>query len=205
MKKILVIDFNKTLQDRLMWQSIKDPENPLYGNFDRIDNFIFKERRDLLESWLIGSINTEDVHEQISDKLNLDYKILLDSFIYDCEQMIVSEEFLFVLEQLQEKFWLILATDNMDSFDRFILPQNPYLKVVFDEIHNSYNLKMRKSTNNGEYFKRVLYKYNILSKDMILVDDSTKSCVPAKEMGIEVYEPKSINETLDILNKLSTY
>ncbi len=205
MKKILIIDFNKTLQDRLMWQSIKDPENPLYGNFDRIDNFIFKERRDLLEAWLIGSINTEDVHEEISDKLNLDYKILLDSFIYDCEQMIVNEEFLFVLEKLQEKFWLILATDNMDSFDRFILPQNPYLKVLFDEIHNSYNLRIRKSTNNGEYFKRVLYKYNILAKDMILVDDSTKSCLPAKEMGIEVYQPKSIKETLDILNKLSTY
>jgi len=205
MKKILIIDFNKTLQDRLMWQSIKDPENPLYGNFDRIDNFIFKERRDLLEAWLIGSINTEDVHEEISDKLNLDYKILSDSFIYDCEQMIVNEEFLFVLEKLQEKFWLILATDNMDSFDRFILPQNPYLKVLFDEIHNSYNLRIRKSTNNGEYFKRVLYKYNILAKDMILVDDSTKSCLPAKEMGIEVYQPKSIKETLDILNKLSTY
>ena len=40
---------------------------------------------------------------------------------------------------------------------------------------------------------------------MILVDDSAKSCLPAKEMGIEVYQPKSIKETLDILNKLSTY
>jgi len=202
MKKLLLIDFNKTLQDRLMWQSIKDPENPLYGNFDKIDNFVFKERRDLLEAWLIGSINTEDVHLILAEELKLDYQILLDTFIYDCEQMIVGDEFLSVLQELQEKYWLILSTDNMDSFDRFILPQNPYLKVLFDEIHNSYNLKIRKSTNKGEYFKRVLYKYNILSKDMILVDDSSKSCLPAKNIGIKVFQPKSLEDTLDILHKL---
>ena len=71
----------------------------------------------------------------------------------------------------------------MNSSVRFTLPNNPILNASFDEIENSYNLGIFKTTNNGQYFLDEANSLNIQIEDCVVIDDSVKVCRVFENLG----------------------
>ncbi|NBV28044.1 hypothetical protein EBS02_03350 [bacterium] len=198
-KRLIFVDYNGVLSYDPFWKSLLDEKHELNSYLQDIEHYLFKENFHIVIDWMVGKYNSEEIHKIISDDLNLDYHLLLETFVRDCEQMVISDLILEKLKPLKKDFTLILATGNMDSFDRFTLPNHRYLFEIFDEIHNSYNLGLLKTSNNGEYFTRVSRKYNIDPNDTYLIDDSGSTCKTFSSFGGKAFKTKTETEVLDVL------
>ena len=201
---LLFVDFNGVISYDPFWKSLLDKNHILNRDLQRIEDFVFKENFDLILDWMVGKYNSEDIHKIISKELDIDYTLLFDNFVSDCKKIDISEKILNKLKSIKSNYVLILATGNMDSFDRFTLPNNKYLYNFFDEIHNSFNFGLLKTTNNGEYFKKIIKKYNLNPKNSYLIDDSNSTCKIFSDLGGTSFRTKTENDVLDIIsNKLS--
>ena len=201
---LLFVDFNGVISYDPFWKSLLDKNHILNRDLQRIEDFVFKENFDLILDWMVGKYNSEDIHKIISKELDIDYTLLFDNFVSDCKKIDISEKILNKLKSIKSNYVLILATGNMDSFDRFTLPNNKYLYNIFDEIHNSFNFGLLKTTNNGEYFKKIIKKYNLNPKNSYLIDDYNSTCKIFSDLGGTSFRTKTENDVLDIIsNKLS--
>jgi len=131
-----------------------------------------------------GSQNGDRVY---SFNIGVDSDKLLQVFIEDCSKIDISEKILDTLQGLKDKYYLILRTDNMDSFDRFTLPEVPRLKEVFDQIDNSFNLGELKLDNSGQYFLNKAKERSININLCYFIDDSQKNCDFYTELGGNAY------------------
>ncbi|MFH0906893.1 MAG: hypothetical protein V1829_01410 [bacterium] len=202
MKKVFFIDFDGVLSYVPFWHSLKDPNHELHNYLSSIENFLFKENSNLVNEWMTGKHSSEDIHRIISKNLNISYSSLFEAFEKDCKDMKVSKKVLNKLSNLKKDYYLILSTGNMDSFDRFTLPSEKYLFKVFDQIHNSFNLGMLKTSNNGEYFKNVVRDKKVSFSNCYLIDDSQKACNLFEILGGKAYCAKKEDEVLNFLNLL---
>jgi FMN phosphatase YigB (HAD superfamily) len=174
--KILFIDFDGVLCHDPFWHSLRNEDHKYHQYSEPIEKFLFDDNRDIFDDWMVGKYTSEDIHERISRAVGIQYDILFSIFKEDCQKMEISRQILTELGRLKDDYYLILATGNVDAFDRFILPSNPVIRDIFDEIHNSYNLKMLKSNNNGQYFINVVEEKKIPFSDCYLIDDSVSTC-----------------------------
>lgn len=183
-KRLIFVDFNGVISYKNFWDSIRISDKHIYK---KIDSFLFRDNFDLVRIWMKGKKSSEEIHQFISEELNISFEYLFSHFKQDCETIDISNKILNNLESIKENFYLILRTDNMDSFTRFTLPANPRLSRVFDEIDNSFELKELKRENNGYYFTNKARKYNLEIKDCLLIDDSSKNCDFFNELGGTAY------------------
>ncbi len=202
MKKVLFVDFNGVLSYVPFWYSLKDPNHDLHNHLSNIEEFLFKKNFNLVNEWMLGKYKSEDIHKLIADNLNIPYSTLFETFKKDCEDMKVSKKILKKLADIKQKYYLILATGNMDAFDRFTLPKEKEFFEIFDEIHNSFNLGMLKTSNGGEYFKNVVNNKKTSFNSCYLIDDSRKTCDLFESLGGKAYCTKKEDEVLNSLNLL---
>jgi FMN phosphatase YigB (HAD superfamily) len=170
--KILFVDFNGVISYNHFWSEFKIEKKP----FDHIFG------TSLVNQWMRGEKTSEEINKIFAEIAGLDYELVFNSFIKDCEQIDLDQE---VLSSISSKadYIKILATSNMDSFDRWTLKNNPILTEVFDYIHNSYNLKILKDDNDGQYFLDVCKYFNVDIQDCIHIDDSLKVCNVFNNLG----------------------
>lgn len=90
----------------------------------------------------------------------------------------------------------------MDCFDRFTLLSNQHLVESFDEIENSYNLGILKTSNNGQYFYEKAKSLNVDLKNCIVIDDSEKVCKTFENLGGKGICSFGILEVVKNLEKL---
>ena len=115
---LLFVDFNGVISYDPFWKSLLDKNHILNRDLQRIEDFVFKENFDLILDWMVGKYNSEDIHKIISKELDIDYTLLFDNFVSDCKKIDISEKILNKLKSIKSNYVLILATGNMDSFDR---------------------------------------------------------------------------------------
>lgn len=169
MKPVLFIDFDGTLCHDKFWRSLN------ISSIEKIQKFLFVKNRFIVNQWMRGMHSSEDINHLISKELNLSFEYLWDHFVNDCEKMTISQEILHGIEKLKNDFYVILITDNMDSFTRFTVPALK-LNFYFDLIVNSYESKKFKSDDNGEIFVHLLNKYNSKIDRSALIDNSQVVC-----------------------------
>lgn len=199
---IIFTDFNGVISYNKYWHSLEEPVHDLHQYFESIEKFIFQESRELLNDWMRGKYTSEEIHGIIGEQIGVDSNELLQVFIEDCRRIDISEKIIDTLQELKDKYYLILRTDNMDSFDRFILPRAARLKEVFDRVDNSFNLGELKRDNNGKYFLNRAKEQNIDIKQCYFIDDSQKNCDFYTELGGSAYCVKNETESLTVLNNL---
>ena len=202
MKKILFIDFDGVLSNMHFWHSLKNPHHKLHNHLPSIKKFLFKENIDLVKNWMLGKHSSEYIHAFISENLNISYSLLFETFKKDCKNMKVSKKILNKLTYLKNDYYLILATGNMDSFDRFTLPSEKNISQIFNEIHNSFKLGLLKTSNNGEYFKKVITDRKTFFDKCCLVDDSRKTCDLFESLGGKAFYAKKEKGILSFLDSL---
>ncbi len=193
--RALFIDFDGTICFDLFWRSLPPDLN------NQINNLLFHNNENLINSWMIGKFSSEDINSIISQNLKIEYEYLWDIFVNDCKKMSIRIKTLELLQKAKTYYKTILITDNMDCFDRFTVP-SLNLRKNFDYIENSYNHKMLKSSKDGVFFKEVAQSRNINLKDSILIDNSYHNCNIFEQLGgesISVLKPEDIEIHLQSL------
>jgi FMN phosphatase YigB (HAD superfamily) len=209
--KVVFIDWHNTLCDyKFFWHleksnSIKDVEM-----FHKITQHLFLENSNtcLIPDWMRGKYNSEQIFEDLSKRLNLKFDLLFEEFIKSCKGMkLMSPKVVTIINELKEKgIKFYIATDNMDSFERWVIPTLK-LDHIFDGILNSYNLGVLKKDigKNGEslFFKNILKEKSVHPSESILFDDSEDKGNKLKKYGINYIRINEKNNLEANLLKLS--
>lgn len=199
-QKILFVDFYGILSNTRFWFSLQNPEHKYHRHLADIQDFLFVQNRPLLDEWMRGEYTSEDIHRLLEEKFEVNFDELFDVFVKDCEQIELSQNILDKLQTLSDEYLRIMVTDNMDSFDRFILPANKILQSSFHGINNSFYVKKLKSDKNGEWFLDIANKYDIKIEDCILIDDSLQNCETFQKLGGKYYNSQTEDDVLSALN-----
>lgn len=151
---------------------------------------------------MLGKYSSKQIHSILEVKTGAPADQLFKIFERGCRNIDISQEVLAKVKELQKNYYCILSTGNMDCFDRFTLPSNPILAQTFEEIENSYNLGIFKTTNNGEYFSSKAKKLNVSMQNCVVIDDSHKVCATFENLGgksLCTYGIKPAVEALSLL------
>lgn len=205
MKKVIFIDWNKTLSFDLFWGHLNDIGHPNHKHLDAIEKWLFVDNRTAINPWMRGEVNVEKIVEEMSKDTAIDRKIILDELKQSCEIM----TFCFAgIEDLIRKIrdrgiLVVVATDNMDTFNLFTAPALK-LDLLFDGILNSHTLGHLKDDvdppNRILFFDAFLEKHSLTYADSILLDDSPDSSGKYKKLGFSrelIDSPEKLERILE--------
>lgn len=153
MKPILFIDFDGTLCYDKFWRGLPP------ALYQKVQIHLFESKKELVREWMLGKHTSEEVNQLLAEELGVDYDALWSVFVNDCNSMTVDPDILNKIQELRERYYAVLITDNMDSFVRFTVPTLG-LARYFDAIVNSYETKAFKNDNNGQSFKNQIEGYH---------------------------------------------
>jgi FMN phosphatase YigB (HAD superfamily) len=171
--KTLFVDFDGTLCHDRFWQSLPPHEH------DLIQQKLFTENLLMVIDWMLGKYTSEEVNLFVARETGIPYQKLWETFVFDCSHMTVSQIDLDLITALRTKYYIVLITGNMDSFNRFTAP-TLYLHEYFDVIVNSYNEGKIKTDDNGALFLK--YLQGDIS-EAVLIENSLDSYQTFKALG----------------------
>lgn len=138
---------------------------------------VFRDRRDLLQDWMRGRITYVTILHYLEDKTEISYKVLEDELQYSSENMTYIDPS--AIEQVQvlraNGVKVVIATDNMDTFQRWTVPALQ-LDVLFDDILTSNTQQALKADFNSDgtsaFFASYVSRSIAEPSEMVLLDDS---------------------------------
>lgn len=202
--KIVFIDWSGTLSKSKFWGHLETSNKEL---FRKIEDNLFKKNIDLIKPWMRGELTSEDVAKKISVETGLDYKQVYDEFIKGCELMEFVDtrvpELVKKLKKMGTKVYI--ASNNMDSFDRWTVPAMK-LEELFDGIINSFPVKALKHDFTDEgislFFDKILTKEGVKAQETILIDDSEDKENKLTNYGINYHRISDQRTLIDELTSL---
>lgn len=185
--KILFCDFNGVISYNLFWSKYAHCNASLQAIFGT----------DLVNEWMKGRKTSEEINRIFADISSLEYEVVMADFILDCQNLDIDND---ILRQIKAKigYIKILATNNMDCFDRWVIPSHPELEETFDYIHNSSNLGFLKQENN--YFDLNNKLFN--ASNSIHIDDSQTICDIANSQNIKTFCISGVDNVLQALKQI---
>lgn len=202
MKPILFVDFNGVISYQNFWNSIYSEDHKLFNLRNDINTFVFVENKNFVKDWMVGLHTAEEAHDLIKEKFDIDKDYLFEIFKKDAETIDVSEKILLKLQDLKSKYKVVMITDNMDTFTRFTLPNNPEISRTFDGIFVSFHTGKLKKTDEGKVFKNIVNLFDSKLEESILVDDSKSNCELFESIGGKSICITGENEVIEKLNSL---
>ena len=173
------IDWDGTLSNSRFWERWRD-DPTMQSRYAKIQSALFESAtgKHMVKDWMTGSRTSSRILSQLSKDTGIDYVELEDELIYSAEHMrFIDEGALASIQRLRDAGkHVVLATDNMDIFDKWTVPALN-LNDHFDDILNSYTLqKLKKDVHpvyiRSEFFYRYLEKMSIRKEDSVIIDDS---------------------------------
>jgi FMN phosphatase YigB (HAD superfamily) len=169
------IDWNGTLSTSKFWGHLEE-QNPEV--FSIIQTTLFQGNMSpYLDPWMRGVHDSEAVIAQLAKATGLTERMLYYEFIHAAKTMqLVSHDVLDQVAKLrQQGIKVVIATDNMDSFNRWTAPILQ-LNEHFDAILNSHSLRARKKdfdlAGDSKFFGRYLRQMNIDPRQTVIIDDT---------------------------------
>lgn len=202
-KSILFLDFNGVLSYNKFWNQLESETHEYHHYWSMLHEYLFVKDRKLFSQWMLVELTSEKVHRIIEINTSISYEFLFPLFVEDCKTIDISESILDQIELLKEKYYCILATDNMDSLERYTLPAYPRIQQVFHQIDNSYHNKMFKKSNNGEYFLKRTREMNVPFSQCILIDDSKGICSIFESHDGQAFNVTGENNVIQALTSLA--
>lgn len=197
--KIIFIDWFGTLSTSKFWGHLE--------NASDIENNLFKINRHLLKPWMRGEIDSEGVISRIAKETDLKFETIFNEFVVSCKLMQFIDPRIPILIKLLKKkeIKVYIATDNMDSFDRWTIPAMK-LNSLFDGIINSFTIKALKHDfgNDGKslFFDSTLKREGVVPAETILIDDSEDKENHLTDYGINYRRISDENTFLNELNNI---
>lgn len=206
MKKVIFIDWNKTLSFDLFWGHLRDTSHSNHHYLKPIEKWLFIDNRNLINPWMRGDIILDEIAGRMGRDTGILPEVIVKELRHSCETMqfcIPDAERL--IHNIQNKgILVVIATDNMDTFTRFTVPALN-LESIFDDILNSHVIKHLKDEVSPKdsivFFDSFLEKHNLNYSDAVLLDDSPDSSGKYKRLGFErilIDKPETLQKTLEI-------
>lgn len=201
-KNIVFIDFNGVISYKNFWFSL-EKSNPII--YEEINEFLFGENIQIVKDWMLWKYQFDEICKILSDNLNVDYNCVYDSFVEDCKNIDLSTKIRELLNKLKKYYYIVLVTDNMDSFTKFTVKNNLNYFNVFDSIFNSADEWCFKV----DAYLRYANYYSSKIELSYLIDDSVWNCKKFSELwgnAINVKGEEWALKNLDtILKKVRKY
>lgn len=196
-KNLIFIDFNGVISYKNFWFSL-EKDNPIV--YEKINHVLFGENSQMVKDWMLWKYQSEEICKFLSDNLNVDYNYIYDTLVEDCKNIDLSTRIRELLNELKRYYYIVLVTDNMDSFTRFTVKNNLDYFDVFDSIFNSADEWYFKV---DAYLKYINY-YNSKVGLSYLIDDSAWNCKKFIELwwkAINLKWEEQVLENLDMILK----
>ena len=87
MKKVVFIDWSKTLSYGLFWEQLQDKKHPNSTYWLIIRKWLFIDNRDLLDPWMRGKLSTKEVLDRMNQNTGLNRSLLEQELKISCENM----------------------------------------------------------------------------------------------------------------------
>lgn len=201
-KNILFVDFNGVVSYNPFWVSLRDQNHELHSFSDAIEKYLFKENISIVMDWMLGKYTAEQIHEILEREVGVPYEKLFPIFCEECRMIDISSRVLERIQKLRDSYYCILITDNMDSFERFTLENNPILKDSFDKIDNSYVMGRFKKSDDGLYFRDRIAEQGAIIENCILIDDSKNNCALFESLGGKIHTTKNEDAAVAALDSI---
>lgn len=174
--KVIFIDWYKTLSTSDFWEQMANPSHQLNRVHESIKDCLFVKNKEIITHWMRGEYTSEDICDILSQEVGAPFITLFNELKASCENMqFTSPGIPGLVTQLRKKgIKVVVATDNMDTFNRFTVPAL-HLNELFDDILLSWNLNCLK----GDYYKGKLpffdgymKTHGFVYQDALLLDDT---------------------------------
>jgi hypothetical protein len=177
--KYIFLDWFYTLSNSIFWGHLNDPVHPRYQLFRTMQAAIFEAGHGQIDAWMRGELTSEEIIAPVCQESGLDPQETLHELMISCQQMqFVSAEIPDLIAHIRERgIKVVVATDNMDTFSRWTVPEMRLLEM-FDDVLNSYDLKGLKYDRNEQggsiFFGDFLQANGIKAGESLLIDDGNE-------------------------------
>jgi len=172
-KKIIFIDWNKTLSYSLFWGQLKEKDSLTY---EKIEKWLFVDNRTVINPWMKGTIKSEQIIKDMSNDIDVSYTFLLEEFIISCKKMTWAFDGVetYIKKIRKKGMKVVIATDNMDSFPEHTVPGMNISELFDDYLVSSTigHLKDEEEASTIKFFDDYLKINNVTYHDVVLLDDS---------------------------------
>jgi len=204
--KVVFLDWNGTLSKSKFWGHLQDNDT---STFKQTEDTLFGKLRDILKPWMRGEYSSEDICKKVAEETGMKYEKIFSEFVKGCELMELSDpeipELLHLIKKTGVK--IVIATDNMDSFDRWTYPsiQKKYALPIDEILDSSKSRVMKKDMRDGIslFFSDYLKKNNLSYDQCILIDDSPDENDVLSRTGLNYRQIHSTEDLIEILKSLS--
>lgn len=208
-KKIIFIDWNRTLSYSLFWEHLNDTAHPNNKHLEAIVQWLFVNNKEMIDLWMRGTITVEEVIECMSKETLIDPTLIQSELELSCKNMsLCSTDLEGLIQDLRSKGSIVaIATDNMDTFRKYTVPSLK-LNELFDDILISSELGILKDdkdpANSIKFFDDYLSQKGLGYADAVLLDDSPDSSGKYARLGFERVLIDSPAKLLSTLNDMSS-
>lgn len=205
--KVVFFDWNKTLSYSRFWEQLEDERHPLYEEGKKIEQFLFKDNRNILNPWMRGKVTTDEVLDAISQGTGILRDILERELLESCRNMqFAFKELPEMITALKGRgIQCVIATDNMDTFRKYTI-SNMKLDDLFDNFLISCELGMLKfdidrKNETLPFFDHYLAQIGLRYHDSILLDDHIDDGYYASK-GFRIFQVRNSQELRDCIERL---
>ena len=199
--KTIFVDWDGTLSNSRFWDRWIGTDR--HG---QIQKTLFTDRLEYVHLWMTGFMTYGQVLQYIESSTDIPYDALQQELEYSARNMkVIDDEVQSLIQKLQHKgAKVIIATDNMDTFRLWSVPQLG-LETVFDGILTSDVQGALKSEryNNGtsKFFSHYLTQNNLHPGESVLIDNSLDTKI-VESFGIDFLHVNKRNSLTNHLKGL---
>lgn len=207
--KVLFFDWHKTLSRCDFWGQLKDPSHNRHLWHENIVRFLFIENKAVVDQWMRGAINEDQILNLVSKKFDYPKEALREDLAESCKTMtLLSDEIIPLVTKIRKNgIQCVIATDNMDIFRKYVVPALK-LDEHFNETLVSCDQKALKFDTSEDmtsipFFHNYLKKNGLTYTDALLLDDRVDTSGLYKKLGFDTFKVEEIDEFLEKLRALS--
>lgn len=169
-ERVVFVDWHGVLSERRLWANLDvHPEDR--QTFERNMNRLFGSH--LVDEWMRGKCTAEQVAALLlldTDSSRLSVEEVVHHAFTQMSEVKMKKRLRPLLKRLRETHAVVLATDNMDVFDRAATRRRD-IRRHFDDYLNSCYVGALKDESPARFFGEWLDAYGLGFEDAILIDD----------------------------------
>lgn len=204
--RAVFFDWHKTLSQSLFWDQLKDPQHPRHIWRARLERCLMKENKPLLRDWMHGLVDVSAVTARLSEQCGYPGETILSDLIESCGNMrFVSDEVLPLVRKLRDKgVRCVIATDNMDTFRKYVVPALRLDRHFDDMLVSSERgaLKFEVTDASIPFFDGYLRGCGLRYDEVVLLDDHTDPTGTYERLGFDIIQISGPEDFLDKLRGL---
>jgi FMN phosphatase YigB (HAD superfamily) len=190
--KTIFIDWDGTLSVSRFWGHWQTEDISAYNLIQRS---LFRDNPGIIHDWMRGFVSAEQVCAEVSIRTNIDRHKLILNLEKSCREMkfIYPDSLDIIQEKRKSGIKVLIATDNMDTFNRWTMPSLK-LDEYFDGVINSFTRGALKNEvdNAGRslFFQHYLSQNSLFPEETLWIDDQPAQDT-AKLLGMKFSQVSS--------------